>query len=302
MIKSLKKTVIITGGNSGLGYRCAFNLAKYDINYHVLIACRNAERAAWAVERLKLESKNPNVSYMLLDLASLNSVRAFVDTFYNTDMPPLYGIVCNAAGNSNESGLKTIDGFEATFGINHLGHFLLVNLLLPGIMDDGRIVFVSSDMHNPPKIFGDISYTSALDLAYPQTDKGMLKYAMSKLCNIYCAYELSKKLKASGCAITVNAFNPGMMTDTGGFSKSINPIMLFVGKIIAPLFAYCQGRLGSSEKSGKSLADIITDEKYTSITGKYIDRGVIKNSSALSYNLMNAEELWKVSEQLTGLE
>jgi NAD(P)-dependent dehydrogenase (short-subunit alcohol dehydrogenase family) len=299
MMKSSENTVIITGGNSGLGYKCALNLALCK-NYHVLIACRNTEKAKKAVENLKLESKNTNISYMLLDLASLASVRSFVNLFRNIGVPSLYGIICNAAGDGSVS--KTVDGFESTFGINHLGHFLLVNLLLPEMTNGGRIVFVSSDMHSPPKIFGTISYTSAFDLAYPQIDKGTLKYAMSKLCNIYCTYELSRRLKKSGRTITVNAFNPGMMTDTGGFSKITNPIMIFFVKAIIPLFAYFQGRLGSSEKSAKYLADIITLDKYRDITGKYIDRGVIKKSSELSYDSTNAKELWKASEQLVAVQ
>jgi NAD(P)-dependent dehydrogenase (short-subunit alcohol dehydrogenase family) len=104
-MKSMEKTIIITGGNSGLGYKCAQNIAKSHKAYHVVIACRNAERASDAVERLQAESGNPNVSHLLLNLASLESVRKFAKTFQQAELPPLYGIVCNAAGNGNDNEL-----------------------------------------------------------------------------------------------------------------------------------------------------------------------------------------------------
>jgi NAD(P)-dependent dehydrogenase (short-subunit alcohol dehydrogenase family) len=223
-----------------------------------------------------------------------------VKIFGASGFSPLYGLVCNAAGNSNGGKLITDDGFDITFGVNHLGHFLLTNLLLPYMNENGRIVFVASDMHNPPKMFGTVSYTDAKSLAYPIENIGMLKYSLSKLCNIYCTYELSRKLSTEGKKITANAFNPGMMSDTG-LSRGSNLLLSFVNKCVAPAFAYFQGRLGSSEKSGKALADMITDGKYEGITGKYIDRGIERESSTLSYNLANAQELWETSKQLTGL-
>jgi NAD(P)-dependent dehydrogenase (short-subunit alcohol dehydrogenase family) len=260
---------------------------------------RNEQRASAAVQSLKSESGNTNIQFMLLNLALLASVRRFADDFIRSGNY-LYGLVCNAASNSNDHTSKTEDGFEATFGVCHLGHFLLVNLLLPSMVDNGRVVFVASDMHNPPKMFGTVTYPGAQELAYPKEDKGMLNYSLSKLCNIYCAYELSRRLQADGRSITANAFNPGMMNDTG-FSRGASPMLAFVNKVVAPAFDRFQGRLGSSEKSGKALADMIIDEKYNRLTGKYIDRGKEVKSSTLSYNEDNARELWGVSVELVGM-
>jgi NAD(P)-dependent dehydrogenase (short-subunit alcohol dehydrogenase family) len=296
-----QKTVIITGGSSGLGYQCARNIAMQDVNYNIVIASRGKEHAENAVSLIKKESGNLNISYLPLNLASQESIHSFIKEFNKLNLPPLYGLVCNAADNGQQ--YTTQEGYEITFGTNHLGHFLLVNLLLPYMDVNGRIVFVSSDMHNPPKIFGPMVYTGALDLAYPKENKGMLRYALSKLCNIYCTYELSRRMEIEfNKQVSVNAFNPGMMPDTGGFSNKANPFVLFTGKIVMPGFAYLMGRLGSSKKSGKALAEMITDVKYEGMTGKYIDRNIEKKTSALSYNLENAKELWETSKKLVGLK
>jgi len=124
------KTIIITGANTGLGYECAKNIAQDCKTNHIILACRNTQRATEAVESLINETGNPNISSIELDLSSLESVRQFVNEFIKLNFPPLYAIVCNA-GVQIVNGIQyTQDGFEMTFGVNHLGHFLLVNLLL----------------------------------------------------------------------------------------------------------------------------------------------------------------------------
>jgi NAD(P)-dependent dehydrogenase (short-subunit alcohol dehydrogenase family) len=295
---SKQKTVVITGGNSGLGYKTARNIAKLGAEWSVVIACRNPERAEAAAQALTRESGNPNIRYMFLNLASLLSVRKFADDFREASLPPLYGLVCNAAGQGAE---KTNDGFEMTFGVCHLGHFLLTNLLLPQVAENGRIVFVASDMHNPPRMFGKPVYNGARELAFPTEDKGMMKYAMSKLCNIYTAYELAAILRESGSRITANAFNPAFMNDTGSGEKT-NVGILLAKNVVGPLMAIAQGRLGSSEKSSAALCEMITGEKYEGVSGKYIDRGKDTKSSALSYNEENWRDLWDTSLKLVGLE
>ena len=121
-----KRTVIVTGGNSGLGYQCAKNIAMKDKNYTLVLACRNPEKAAKAIQDMKAETENENIYSVALDLASLESVRAFKELYKKESFPPLYSIVCNAG--LNRTPLEyTKDGFEMTFGVCHLGHFLLVN-------------------------------------------------------------------------------------------------------------------------------------------------------------------------------
>ena len=94
-----KRTVIVTGGNSGLGYQCAKNIAMKDKDYTLVLACRNPEKAAKAIQDMKAETGNENIHSVALDLASLDSVRAFKALYKKENFPPLYSIVCNAGLN-----------------------------------------------------------------------------------------------------------------------------------------------------------------------------------------------------------
>ncbi|MDR1416406.1 MAG: SDR family NAD(P)-dependent oxidoreductase, partial [Prevotellaceae bacterium] len=120
------ETFIITGGNSGLGYQCAKNIALKSKGNHVIIASRNMKKSCQSATTLSTETGNPHLYVLPLNLASLASVREFCRTLAAMDLPPLYGLVCNAI--TGGSAMKyTQDGFEQTFGVGHLGHFLLAN-------------------------------------------------------------------------------------------------------------------------------------------------------------------------------
>ena len=136
------RSIIITGGNSGLGYACARALLRDHSDKapsQVILACRDLARAQGAVDRLRGEIKgvgsSSRVESMRLDLASLASVREFAGEvgrrLGSGDLAPLHGLACNAGVQSGGERTFTADGFESTFGVNHLGHFFLVNLLLP---------------------------------------------------------------------------------------------------------------------------------------------------------------------------
>jgi NAD(P)-dependent dehydrogenase (short-subunit alcohol dehydrogenase family) len=216
--------------------------------------------------------------------------------------PPLYGLVCNAITGYSGKARYTEDGFETTFATGHLGHFLLTNLLLKNMQNGGRIVFVSSDQHNPPRFIGKVRYTDAMQLAYPQNNSHTLRYSATKLCNIYCACEMAKRIKTeTDKNITVNAFNPAFMADTG-LGEKAGTTGERIAMCLAPLLARMMGLHSSAEKSGKILASIMTDEKYKDITGKYFDRENETRSSDLSYNTENAKNLWQRSIELVHLE
>ena len=292
----MDRTYIITGGNSGLGYQCAKNIALQSKENRVIIASRNYEKSVSAVQQLILETENTNIKTMLLDLSSLQSVRDFAKEFSQQNFPLLYGIICNAIS----GGGATKDGFGMTFGTGHLGHFLLVNLLLKN-MQNGRIVFVSSDQHNPPSFIAKLNYSDALDFAFPNKKNHNVIYSFTKLCNIYCTYELTEKLKTKAeKKITVNAFNPGFMADTG-LAKPKN-IAEKILKNIAPLLASLMGTRSSAKISGKLLAEYMLNAKYEGITGKYFDRDKEIPSSELSYNKANAINLWERSIEMTQLK
>jgi NAD(P)-dependent dehydrogenase (short-subunit alcohol dehydrogenase family) len=294
------RTFVITGGNSGLGYQCAGNIALESEHNHVIIASRNLEKSRRSAVALSAETGNPHLHALPLDLASLASVREFCETLAEMDLPPLYGLVCNAIAGG--SAMKyTRDGFEQTFGVGHLGHFLLANILLTRMSDNGRIVFVSSDQHNPPKILGRLSYTDALDLARPQAVSHAMRYSATKLCNLYCTYEMAERIKSeTDRRITVNAFNPGFMADTG-LSGNARGLAERVAKNMAPLLARLLGTYSDAKKSGRLLASLMTGARWEGVTGKYFDRDRERPSSELSRNKTNAGNLWQRSIELVGL-
>jgi NAD(P)-dependent dehydrogenase (short-subunit alcohol dehydrogenase family) len=161
------RTAIVSGGNSGLGYYCARAIAAASPQWHVIIASRDQAKSKEAERSIIAETGNSQVAAMALDLGSLDSVRRFVADFAARALPPIGAIVCNA-GIQNVNGITyNDDGYETTFAVNHLGHFLLVNLLLRYLDDRARIVVVSSGTHNPDQFTGmpKPDYTDAASAA-----------------------------------------------------------------------------------------------------------------------------------------
>ena len=271
-----KRTVIVTGGNSGLGYQCAKNIAMKDKNYTLVLACRNPEKAAKAIQDMKAETENENIYSVALDLASLESVRAFKELYKKESFPPLYSIVCNAG--LNRTPLEyTKDGFEMTFGVCHLGHFLLVNEM-PAFTDAYKLAYL-----------GKNEKPSGKDMN--------LRYSMAKLSNILCVYEMADRLNAAGKKITVNAFNPGLMTDTNFMPTGSKVKKAFISAG-STMVAKLTNRYGSGLTSGKELAKMVTEESFAGVTGKYNDRGTITKTSEPSYDKKAAKKLWEQSVEL----
>ena len=271
------KNVVITGGNSGLGYETALKVAKSSDDFNVILACRNLEKAQSACENIIRESNNSNVDAVELNVSSLKSVKNFAD---NLKYDEIYSLVCNAGINGQSAGFSE-DGIDIVFATNHLGHFYLTDLLMDRITD--KIFATSSDMHNPPR---GIEWIGAEKLAYPdgKLAKSPSRYSYSKLCNLYFIYELAKKTD-----ILVNAFNPGMMKTN--FMK-VNKISTEFVKRTMP------NRLGDLKISSDAYADLIIS-KELSKSGCYFDRSVnTENSSDLSYNSYNSRELWDFSEKI----
>ncbi len=287
-----KRTYIITGGNSGLGLHCARNIATTFKDYQIILACRNQQKAEAAVKQLMDETGNQNIYAMELDVSSLASVRNFAAQYLQQGLPKLDGLVCNAGINGMSTGL-TGEGFDCVFETNHLGHFLLTNLLLPHIKPNGRIAVVSSDMHSPPGV--ELDWPGVEALAHPneKLSKNFVRYSYSKLCNLYFTYELARKLQGINSEIAVNALNPGLMIDTN-FAPDKS-------RFTPEMLEQVKDRIGSLEQSAKALADMVTAPEYEKATSKYIDRGVETLSSPLSYNKENAVELWNRSVQYTGV-
>ena len=285
------RTVIITGGNSGLGFETAKKIAN-DKDYRIILACRNRMKAEEAVRKIKEETGNENILSMQLDTASLESVRNFAKEYESSDIGEIYALLLNAGINGMNSGL-TGDGIEIVFETNHLGHFLLANLLLPYIAPNGKIFSTSSDMHESP--MGKMVWNGTEILAHPSEEglKSRQRYSFSKLCNLYFIYELTRRLQEKGSGIHVNAFNPGMMlTNFAPMDKGRAKMV----KMTMPK------RVGDLKKSSDAYAELVVNDELAITSANYYDRSTTAiKSSELSYNIDNAKELWDSSEKLCNL-
>jgi NAD(P)-dependent dehydrogenase (short-subunit alcohol dehydrogenase family) len=275
------RTVLITGGTSGLGFQAAAAIAR-DPSWHVLIT-----------------GKDP---------ASAASAGASIGAEYAADEhPPLQALVCNA-GVQHINGIATSrDGYEATFAVNHLGHFLLANLLIDQMRSGGRVIVVSSDTHDPAQKTGMPAprYTRALELAAPDSDwagddspgtAGRRRYTTSKLCNVLFTYEAARRWRDRG--ITVNAFNPGLMPGTG-LARDYPRYQQLAWRYLMPALTFVRPGVNSPRTSGLALARLATDAGLGSRTGTYWSGNDPVESSSQSYDANLASELWEASVTLS---
>lgn len=299
------RTFIVTGANIGLGFQCAATLAE-DSNAHVVVACRDAQTGEAAAR--VLGKANNNVEALTLDLSSQDSVRAFVETFRRDRNAPLAGIVCNAGLQNVASPTRSAEGYETTFAVNHLGHYLLTRLLLGDLATAASITFVSSGVHDPKQKTGmpPPVYTSAEALARdfePGGTAGRRRYTTSKLCNILCTYEFARRLaelpNEQLRSIRVNAFDPGLMPATS-LARTYSPPLRLVSRYLLPLLSVFISNVHSPATSGRRLAKLASGG-WGSMTGKYISDGKEMLSSEESYDEEKANDLWDTSSKMTGL-
>jgi len=292
------RTAVITGANTGLGFECARTLLADDPSWHLVLAVRDVTRGADAVARLGHRSR---CTVLELDLASLQSVRTFAETLRAAALPPLHALVCNAGVQVVSGTEYTADGVETTWGVNHLGHFALVQTLLDDLVSPARIVVVSSGTHDPAKLTGMPSpiYTTAEALAHPDespSPEGRRRYTTSKLCNVLFAYELDRRLDHGARGITVNAFDPGLMPGSG-LARDYSRLGRLVWRYVFPLLRVLPN-VNSIRSSGAKLAALTADTRFEGVTGAYFEGRRQIRSSDESYDRAKALDLWKTSEQL----
>ncbi|MGI4730094.1 MAG: SDR family NAD(P)-dependent oxidoreductase, partial [Janthinobacterium lividum] len=306
-----QKTTVITGGNSGLGLETAKILAR-DKLITLILGCRDQEKAFKAVAELKTVTGNQQISTFELDLSSFDSIKKFAQKVISITST-IDVLVCNAGIQITKGTQTTTEGFEKTFGTNHLGHFLLTKLLMPSInKSSGKIVMVSSGTHFNPAIwqssmFGipPAEYLGCEELAnpenfktFPEDKKGYVRYATSKLCVLLFVYELNQKLKEKGSSITVNSFDPGLMPGTG-LARQGSALEVWMWKNIMPVMRIFNG-VYSVKTSANNFSKLIVNQYFNKITGKYFEGTKMINSSTDSYNTGFWKDLWTGSEKLTG--
>ncbi len=276
------KTVVITGGNSGVGKATAVALA--GAGAHTVVTARSESRGRAAVSDIRRASGSDQVDLVVFDLADLASVRAgATELLERTDH---IHVLVNNAGLVLSERRETKDGFEATFGTNHLGPFLLTRLLTDRLVDSApaRVVNVASTAHRTARHGLDFD-----DLQSTRQYRGMQAYSRSKLANILFTTELARRLVGSG--VTANAVHPG--TVASGFARNddASGFLAFGIKVIKPFIL-------TPEQGARTSVHVATSPEVASVTGKYFVKCRIREPSAAARDRSAAARLWAVSEEL----
>ena len=221
MSANQQRVAMITGGNSGIGFATAGKLAA--CGFHVILASRNQQASQKAIVRMLADQPSASVESIQLDLASFAAVRECAAAFQAKGYP-LHLLINNAGGSvPGKHASFTVDGFEMTLGTNHLGHFLLTNLLLEDLRQSApsRVITVSSQLHIPGYRGGrgpDFDYDNLKGEKYYNAS---VFYLNSKLANMWFTYELQRRLAGTG--VTSNAVCPGFgrrQSPAGGNRRS----------------------------------------------------------------------------------
>ncbi len=275
------KVCLITGANSGIGKATALGLAKLDAT--VVIVSRDKDKGEAALLEIRTRSGNKSVDAMVADLSSQDSVRELAHDF-KARYKKLHVLV-NNAGVFLPKRVPTVDGLEATFATNHLGHFLLTNLLLDVLKASApsRIINITSSAHRGTEMQFE-------DLQGEKKYSGFHAYSQSKLANVLFTYQLAKLLEGTG--VTVNCLHPGVVRT--GFGKDQTGLMSVLVRMGSPFMM-------SSEKAARAAVYLATSPELETVTGKHFSKGREERSSEESYDMTSAERLWKISAELTKI-
>ena len=274
------KFCLITGATDGIGKETALGLAQ--AGARVIIAGRRVEKTN-QVAREITEKTGAQVDTLIGDLSIQAEVRRMADE-YSQRYDRLDVLIYNA-GAMFMSRHTSQDGIEMTFAVNHLGPFLLTNLLLDLLIASApaRIVNVSSGAH-----FG--SRLNLAEIHNPRRYSGWQAYSQSKLANVYFTYELARRLEGTG--VTANVLHPGFVATNFGRSNGGN---------LRPLFRLFQLAAITPEQGAQTSLYLAASAEVEGVTGKYYDRCEAVPSSSVSYDNEMARRLWDASLEMTGL-
>jgi NAD(P)-dependent dehydrogenase (short-subunit alcohol dehydrogenase family) len=278
------KTVVITGGNSGIGLSTAAALA--GAGARVVITARDPGRAGTAVEEIGRRSGGASVERVLFDLSSLASVRAGASELL--ERCDRIDVLLNNAGVVLTDRRVTVDGLETTFVVNHLGHFLLTDLLLDRIKASApaRIVNVASTAHRGAGRGLDFD-----DLQSERAYRGMQVYSKSKLANIYFTTELARRLAGTG--VTANCLHPGTVATGYGRDGDAHGFLSFGLKVIKPFIL-------TPERGARTSIYLASSPEVAEVTGQYFARCRPARTSRLAKDHEAAVRLWEASEKLVA--
>ena len=277
------KTVLVTGATSGIGLEASVALARQGAR--VIMVGRNQAKTEAARADVASRSGSKEVSYLLADFASQASVRALADAVRSR--VDRLDVLVNNAGGVNKARTVTADGIETTFAVNHLGYFLLTNLLLDLVVKSApaRVVTVASVGHRR----GTLDFE---DLGFERGGYSIMRaYSRSKLANILFANELARRRAGSG--VTSNSLHPGSV-DTNIWSGAPLWAKPIIQVLLRPFFI-------SAEKGGERIVQLAASPELEGVTGKYFEDGKVVDPAPLARDASLATRLWDVSARMVGL-
>ncbi|HSG41417.1 MAG TPA: SDR family oxidoreductase [Thermoanaerobaculia bacterium] len=276
------KNILITGATSGIGLEASVVLAQRGAR--VVMVGRAPRRTEAAVADVIARSGSADVSHLLCDFASQADIRRLAQEVHGR-LDRLDVLVNNAGAVHKKRGV-TVDGIETTFAVNHLGYFLLTNLLLDLLVRSApaRVVTVASKSHRQGTLdFADLDFERGYAI--------MRAYARSKLANVLFAAELARRLAGTG--VTSNSLHPGSVATNiwSGAPLWAKPLILLLYR---PFFL-------SVEKGAATIVQLAASPELDGVTGKYFEKGKPVAPAPLARDEALAKRLWKVSAALVGL-
>jgi len=273
------KTAVVTGGNSGIGFETARELARR--GWRVIITGRDAEKLRAAADAI-----GPAASLQVADFASFAQVRALGAAL---NQEPRLDVLINNIGVSLSRQQMSRDGNDMMLQVNHLSAFLLTNLLLAKLKASApaRIVNVSSRMHRNARDFGFDDFQFARSYWVGKA------YARTKLYNVLFTRELARRLAGTG--VTANALHPGMIRTEIGRDGDLRGI----AALVWPLLQRLKGR--PIEEASRVPVHLATAPELEGVTGEYFTTGRATEPSALAQDDAAAKRLWEMSERLVQL-
>ena len=294
---------LITGANSGIGYHAALKLARKDAE--LIFACRDQVKGEAALARMQEEAPGIRVELAIIDLASLDSVRAFAEQELARKRP-LHVLINNAGVMAVPRRAETKDGFEMQFGTNVLGHFALTGLLLPALERTGslsseppRVVTIASIAHKRTQLDLD-------DLLSTKAYSAMRAYQQSKLANLMLSFELSRRLHASGSSVISVAAHPGVAS-TALFRADDRSV---IAKALRAIIGQAIRMFLNTDAEG-ALPTLYAATSHEAVDGGYYGpqgfeemRGETIGPAKIApqaRDQISAAHLWERCEELTGV-
>lgn len=274
------KVFVITGATSGIGKALAMDLAK--TGEVLVMVARDVERGNAALQEIRLATQNFNISLELCDLAVLSSVRNLAEILKSKYQK--IDVLINNAGVYRRKRTTTVDGFEEMFAANHLGPFLLTNLLLEDLQaavqvnSSARVLNITA----PSTVQLDFD-----DLQGEKNFNSLMAFGATKMANLLFTFALARQLESTG--ITVNAIHPGLAR-SGLMKEAFAPLRLFSWLMARP-----------ADRITEPIVRAATAPEFEKTTGKFLHNGKEIEAPAYAYDQNAQQRLWEISESLTQL-